>query len=208
MHDRDALALEAARGERLTRDAYRRDFAQHDRNVVGRSSWKFERRQHFLELSNPSWEAFRRGAWDESLALLEGRREGLLKSVQEDLERGNPFYRVRVVQEPVTPYLQWELHSLRVQAQCGRPVRVVQAEAVSPLETAVILPEVVVLGGQTLYEVLYTAEGTLDGGVRFTDARLAQHWEGFIQELYQEGEDVIDYVDRSVAHLPPPRTKE
>jgi len=208
MHDRDALLLDAARGERLTRDAYRRDFAQRDRDVVGRSSWKFERRQHFLELSNPSWEAFRRGAWEESLALLEGRREGLLKSVQEDLERGNPFYRVRVVQEPVTPYLQWELHSLRVQAQCGRPVRVVQAEAVSPLETAVILPEVVVLGGQTLYEVLYTAEGTLDGGVRFTDTRLAQHWEGFIQELYQEGEDVIDYVDRYVAHLPPPRTKE
>lgn len=208
MHDRDALTMDAARGERLTRDAYRRDFAQRDRDVVGRSSWKFERRQHFLELSNPSWEAFRQGAWDESLALLEGRREGLLKSVQEDLERGNPFYRVRVVQEPVTPYLQWELHSLQVQAQCGRPVRVVQAEAVSPLETPGILPEVVVLGGQTLYEVLYTAEGTLDGGVRFTDTRLAQHWEGFIQELYHEGEDVIDYVDRYVAHLPPPRTKE
>ena len=208
MPDRNPLPLNPAQGERLTRDAYRRDFAQHDRDVVGRSSWKFERLQHFLELNNPSWEAFRRGAWDESLALLEARREGLLKSVQEDLERGNPFYRVRVVQEPVTPYLQWELHSLRVQAQCGRPVRVVQAEAVSPLETAVILPEVVVLGGQTLYEVLYTAEGTLDGGVRFTDTRLAQHWEGFIQELYQEGEDVIDYVDRYVAHLPPPRTKE
>lgn len=208
MHDRDALTLDAARGERLTRDAYRRDFAQRDRDVVGRSSWKFERLQHFLELNNPSWEAFRRGAWDESLALLEGRREGLLKSVQEDLERGNPFYRVRVVQEPVTPYLQWELHSLRVQAQCGRPVRVVRAEAVSPLETAVILPEVVVLGGQTLYEVLYTAEGTLDGGVRFTDTGLAQRWEHFIQGLYQAGEDVADYVDRYVTHLPPPRTKE
>ena len=208
MPDRDSLDLDAARGERLTRTAYRSDFAQRDRDVVGRSSWKFERLQHFLELDNPSWEAFRQGAWDKSLALLEGRRERLLRSVQEDQERGNPFYRVRVVQEPVTPYLQWELHSLRVQAQCGRPVRVVQAEAVSPLETAVILPEVVVLGGQTLYEVLYTAEGTLDGGVRFTDTRLAQRWEGFIQELYQEGEDVIDYVDRYVAHLPPPRTKE
>jgi hypothetical protein len=208
MPDRDALAMDAARGERLTRDAYRRDFAQHDRNVVGRSSWKFERRQHFLELNNPSWEAFRQGAWDKSLALLEGRREGLQKSVQEDLERNNPFYRVRVVQEPVTPYLHWELYSLRVQAQCGRPVRVVQAGAVGPLETAGILPEVVVLGGQTLYEVLYTAEGTLDGGVRFTDTQLAQRWESFIRDLYQQGEDVVSYVDRYLAHLPRPRTKE
>ncbi|MFE3829254.1 hypothetical protein [Streptomyces sp. NPDC059092] len=73
------------------------------------------------------------------------------------------------------------------------------------LEASAPLPEIVVLGNQVLYEVVHTEAGVLDGGIRFADSGLIGRWEGFIKELYEDGEDIISYVDRHVAHLPPPR---
>jgi hypothetical protein len=62
-----------------------------------------------------------------------------------------------------------------------------------------------VVGGQTLYEVVYTDEGVPNGAVRYADPRLVESWERFIRDLYGGGEDVVSYVDRYVARLPPPR---
>ncbi|MFC8825857.1 DUF6879 family protein [Streptomyces sp. NPDC057137] len=204
MLDRTALTLDRARGDRLATDAYRQDFRQRDGNVIGRDSWKFERLQHFEEQSSPSWEAFRRGDWQTALQLLKSRRDRWEKIAREDRERGSVFHRVRVVDEPLTPYLQWELHALRVQGESGTPVRVVGAEKVRPLEIAGLLPEVVTLGGQVLYEVLYTESGLLDGAVRFEDSGPIGNWEAFVHGLYEDGEDIVSYVDRHVAQLPAP----
>ncbi|WP_329569879.1 DUF6879 family protein [Kitasatospora sp. NBC_01266] len=184
--------------------AYRADFAARDALITDRPSWKLERRQHFLEPGNDSWVAFRRGDWAESLQLMESRRPALSGTAQERERRSNPFLRVRVVEEPLTPYLQWELSYLRVQAQCGRPVRVVHADKLGALEESRPLPEIVVLGSQLLYEVRYSTDGTLEGGVRYLDRELAQEWGNFISELYGDGEDVVAYVDRHVSQLPPP----
>lgn len=206
MGDRDLLALDRSQGDRLELEEYRRDFRHRDEAVTGRDSWKFERRQHFQELSSPSWEAFRRGEWQESLRLTAERRSHWQRIAQEDRERETVFHRVRVVEEPLTPYMQWELHSLRVQSESGMPVRVVDAEGLRSFEPVAPLPEVVVLGGHVLYEVLYTDEGLLHGGVRYTDAGLIARWEGFIRQLYEDGEEIASYVDRYVSHLPAPMT--
>lgn len=208
MADPYSLALDASEGRRLSYEDYRLDFAQRDSEVIDRKSWKFERRQSFREPDDPSWGSFLRGEWGESLQLLEEEREGLLAAVREEEERGNPFCRVRVVEEPLTPYLQWELHSLRVQAECGRPVRVVSARSVDSQERHTPLPEVVVLGGQVIYEVLYTEQGVLDGAIRFDAPGLVERWESFIADLYEGGEDVISYTDRHVSNLPPPQATE
>ncbi|MFE3603105.1 DUF6879 family protein [Streptomyces sp. NPDC059142] len=206
MRDRGALGFEEQQGHRLPRDDYRRDFRQSDEKITGRDSWKFERRQHFEEPGSPSWEAFRSGEWSEALRLMaEGGTTYWSEVAQEDRARGSVFHRVRVVEEPLTPYLQWELNSLRVQAECGLPIRVVGGGALKALEAAAPLPEIVVLGGRVLYEVVYTEAGVLDGGIRFADPGLIGRWEGFIKELYEDGEDIIAYVDRHVAQLPPPR---
>jgi hypothetical protein len=157
-----------------------------------------------MEQNHPSRDALRRGDWHEALELLERRREQLLKMAGEDQRRGSVFHRVRVVENPLTPYVQWELHSLRIQNECGMPVRVVTAERVAALENDGLLPEVVVLGGNTLYRVLYTDKGVSDGAVRFTDSALIERWESFVRTLYAHGEDVSTYVDRCVTHLPPP----
>ncbi|MGP3966630.1 DUF6879 family protein [Streptomyces sp. 6N223] len=207
MHDLglDELCLDRSRGERLNQEDYDRDFWERESAIRDRGSWKFERLQHFEEQNDPSRDALGRGEWEESLRLLEAERDDLLAMVRAEEARGAPFHRVRVVEEPPTPYLQWELHALRVQAECGMGVRVVDAGKVRPLEADGLLPEVVVLGGQTLYEVVYTDTGVLDGAVRFTEPRLVESWERFIRDLYEGGEDVISYVDRYVAQLPPPR---
>jgi hypothetical protein len=204
MSERHPLELTRSLGDRLGLDAYRRDFAIRDVAVRGRTSWKFERRQHFREQGDPSWEAFQRGEWDTALRLLEDKAPALSQAVREEEERDNPFLRVRVVEEPLMPYLQWELHALRVQAECGRGIRVVTPERFEPFERGGPLPEVVVLGDDTLYEVLYTSEGDLCGGIRYQDAGLTHAWADFIGELYEAGEDVASYVDRYVARLPAP----
>lgn len=197
-------ALAPTQGVRLAHAAYHQDFRQRDAEIRGRHSWKLERRQHFEELNDPSREALRRGDWDESLRLLEAERPDLLKSGEKDRRHGTVFHRVRVVEEPLTPYIQWELHALRIQAECGRNVRVVAADRVRPLETSGLLPELVVLGGTTMYNVIYTEEGVPDGAVRFTDPDIVRPWESLIQDLHTGGEDITSYVDRVVAPLPPP----
>lgn len=205
MADVSGLALDPAQGVRLELAAYRQDFRSRREAVPpGRPGWKFERRQDFQEQSSPSFEAFRRGDWQEALRLTAERRSHWQSIAREDRERGAAFHRVRVVEEPLTAYMQWELHALRVQGESGMPVRVIRAERVALLERGRPLPEVVTLGGQVLYEVLYTEEGLLHGGVRHTDAGLIGRWEEFIAQLYEEGEEIASYVDRYVSHLPAP----
>jgi len=194
-------------GEKLVREAYRRDFRQRDARIRNHDSWKFERRQHFEEQGNLSRDAFRRGDWDEALRLLDEKRDSLLALTKEDERRNSFFHRVRVVETPLTPYMRWELHSLRIRAECGERIRVIDVEKVAASERPDPLPEVVILGGQTLYYVLYTATGVPDGAVRYTDPGFISNWENYIKNLYEDGEDVVSYFDRELAHLHVPRTK-
>jgi hypothetical protein len=130
----------------------------------------------------------------------------LLALGREGEKRRSFFHRVRVVEKPLTAYLQWELHSLRMRAECGERVRVVRAEDLTSAEESGPLPEVVILGGSTLYQVLYAETGIPIGAVRYTDPELVDRWEIYIKDLYEAGEDVRAYVEREVAHLPPPGT--
>lgn len=193
IHD---LRRDPARGEQLDREEFERDYLGSDAEARGWDTWKFERRQSFQELHSPSWEAFRRGERDEAMRLLEERRAQVLGYVAEDAERGNAFRRVRVVEEPLTPYLQWELHSLRLESECGWATRIVGPEAVGRWEEAGPLPELVVHGKGTVYEVRYDEAGLLSGAVRFDDPGLADRWQRFIAELHAGGEEVGHYVAR------------
>ncbi len=198
--------LDPARGTRLDLDAYEEDFWRRYTQIQGRDSWKLERGQHFVEQNSPSREALARGDWEGAIRLLENRRESLRKEGEQDRRQRTVFHRVRVVQRPFTPYIHWELHSLRLNAEYGEAIRIVDATRIAgPEESFGPLPELVVVGGRTLYQVIYTAEGVLDGGVRFTDPDLVQGWEGVIRAISEDGEDLAPYFERAVAPLPPPR---
>lgn len=200
-----APGLPCTGGERLPSQEYKRDFRELQAQIRDGASWKLERRQHFEEQGDPSRDALTRGDWAAALRVFEEERDAVLAKARRNERRGYTFHRVRVVEHPVTPYVQWELHSLRQQAELGGDkVRIVLSDTVAAAEETRQLPEIVVLGGHTLYQILYTDEGRPLGGVRFTDPRTVRAWEQYIASLYAAGEDIVSYFDREIAHLPPP----
>ncbi|WNI18136.1 DUF6879 family protein [Actinacidiphila sp. ITFR-21] len=191
-------------GERLTREAYKRDFQERRAAVRDGESWKLERLQHFEETNDDSRQALRQGDWPAVLRLFEAERDALVRRARAEAARGAVTHRVRVVEEPLTPYVQWELHWLRLTAECGHSVRVLPAVAVAAAESKAPLPELNLLDGRVLYRVLYTEAGRPDGAVRFTDPGTVGNWARYLRALYGAAETVQVYFDRAVADLPPP----
>ena len=74
-----------------------------------------------------------------------------------------------MVEQPITAYLPWELHLLRVHAECGELIRVIGLERVAALEQDSPLPELITLGRNTVYGISYDASGPADGAVRYQD---------------------------------------
>ncbi|EST25376.1 DUF6879 family protein [Streptomyces roseochromogenus] len=199
---RDLLGVSP--GERLGLDAYRDDFRSRDFAVDGCDSWKLERRQHFREPGDASWDAFVQGDWEEALRLIEAQRAELLDVSRLAARHRCRLLRVRVVEQPLTPYLQWELHLLRVRAECGELIRVIGPEHIEAYEHGGTVPELVTLNDDTVYEILYDAEGVLEGGVRYLGAGTRDRVAARVEELYVLGEDIGTFFDREVAHLKPP----
>ncbi|MPY53345.1 DUF6879 family protein [Streptomyces acidicola] len=197
-------ALPDELGDRLTRQDYKRDFRERRTAIRDGESWKLERLQHFEETNDDSRDALRTGDWPEALRLFEAERDALRRKAREEESRGAVFHRIRVVEEPLTPYVQWELHWLRLSAECGHSVRVLPASAIASAEADGSLPELNLLDGRTLFRVLYTDTGQPDGAIRFTDPRTVRRWTDYLRYVYEAAEDVQAYFDRAVAHLPPP----
>lgn len=193
-----------AGGVRLDQPAYERDFGENLWATEGADCWKLERMQEYSETGFPSWEAFMAGDWPFALRLYEEERPAITAFHDKGRLRRSRFCRIRVVAEPVTPYLQWELHCLRVRAACGEGIRVVAASAVSSFESAGPLPELVSLCGRVLYQTRYDDRAEPDGAVRFADPELVAAYEDFARGLYESGEDVESYFAREIAHRPPP----
>ncbi|WP_435178813.1 DUF6879 family protein [Actinacidiphila sp. bgisy145] len=204
MPDLLAPGLPDELGESLAREDYKRDFRERRAAIRDGESWKLERLQHFEETNDESREALRQGDWPGVLRLFEAERDTLVRRARDDAARGAAFHRIRVVEEPLTPYVQWELNWLRLTAECGHSVRVLPAAAVAAAEADAPLPELNLLDGRVLYQVLYTDAGRPDGAVRFTDPDLVRNWAEYLAELYGAAEDVQAYFDRAVADLPPP----
>ena len=166
--------------------------------------WKLERLQTFREPGMPSWEAFAAGDWDRALELNERERDTVRAKVAEDESLGVESRRLRVVEHPVTPYLQWEMQYFRLLAEAGEDLRVIDASSVRHLEADRLLPEVVILGDRALFEVLYDAEGTAYGARRVDDPRVIAEAGREVADLYAAAEPLLDYFVREIAPLPAP----
>ncbi|MEU5977471.1 DUF6879 family protein [Streptomyces sp. NPDC047315] len=195
--------LDASPGEKLGLDAYRADFRRRDFAVDGYDSWKLERRQHFREPGDASWDAFVRRQWKEALELIEAKRPELVDLSRLATHHRCRLLRVRVVEQPLTPYLQWELHLLRLRAECGELIRVIGPEHIGAYEHEGPAPEVITLNDDTVYEILYDSEGELEGGVRHLDTGLRDRVAGRVEALYELGEDIDAFFERDVASLAP-----
>ncbi|MEV7185576.1 DUF6879 family protein [Kitasatospora sp. NPDC093102] len=183
-------------GERLPQTEYQADFRQRDFAVDGYDSWKLERRQEFQEPKDASWRAHVGGDRTKALELIESRRDDLLRLSQLAADHACRLLRVRVVEFPLTPYLEWELQLLRVRAECGELIRVVGPELIAPYELDGPLPELITLGPDTVYDITYDAAGLADGAIRYVDQATRERVTEFIARLYDRGEDIVDFMAR------------
>jgi Family of unknown function (DUF6879) len=165
---------------------------------------KLERLQSFRQPGHPSWDAFNAGLWNVALHMLQQNRATVAAEFAEDKRRGIVSYRVRVVDLPVTPYLHWELHSLKLRAEYGEIIRIVTPEALARFERCQITPELIFMGDLAMYEIRYDDSGVLCGARKFTDPVLIAGCIDDVHALFGYGEDLDTFFAREIAPLPPP----
>ncbi|KPI06233.1 hypothetical protein OK074_4211 [Actinobacteria bacterium OK074] len=190
--------------ERLDRPTYHADLGQVYTSGIGFLN-KLERGQHFKELGFPSWDAFAVGDWERALSLADERREDYAREIRRASELGVTHRRLRVVEFPVTPYVQWEFFVLRVRVELGDDIKVLDARDISNIERSRPVPEVVVLGDAAMYEVVYDEDGNAAGANRYTDRSLIRETNVGFDALYERGEGFHDFFDREIVTLAPPR---
>jgi hypothetical protein len=198
--------LESVRGFSgltLSPERYLDDFWPHFRQIDD-VLWKLERIQDFREPEEQSWAAMMAGDWAGALDLIEHKRD----QSRQLAKRSGGFTnrRLRIVEHPVTPYLQWEMHILRIRVETGeQDIKVLDARVIEHLEQERPLPELLVLGRTVMYEVLYDDMATLRGARRIDDPGVIRACRKELARLFEKGEDLLDYFDREIASMPPPK---
>jgi hypothetical protein len=186
----------------LDPEDYLQDFKRHFPQIQD-ALWKLERMQDFREPEEPSWVAMMDGDWGRALALVEEKRRTSLRQAKSSANFANR--RLRIVERPITPYLQWEMHILKIRVETGeQDIKVLDARALQPLEVERPVPELVMLGTSALYEVLYDETGALSGARRIGNPTVLTACRNELTELFNKGEDLLVYFDREIAPLPPP----
>ncbi|MCW2904826.1 MAG: hypothetical protein JWO67_7091 [Streptosporangiaceae bacterium] len=189
-------------GRELGLDAYLSDFESYFWQVD--ETWKLERQQTFREPDVPSWAALAEGDCAKALRLAEEMRPSI-RAHQERLdERGITQHRIRIVEMPPSPYLWWELHILRIRAELGERITVLDAAGLRSLEETRELPEVLVLGDQAAYVIQYDRTGVLNGARKLTDPQIVRACREEIAALHRKGEDLLSYFSHEIAPLGPP----
>ncbi|SEP84998.1 DUF6879 family protein [Streptomyces radiopugnans] len=192
----------AGESVRLDRKRYHEDFYRVFESGI-RELRKLERGQHFRERGFPSWEAFDSGEWEKALSLVEEKREAYTRQLREAEHLGVRQRRLRVVEFPVTPYVQWEFFVLRLKVELGDEIRAIDAHAIAEIERERPVPEVVILGDRAMYEVVYE-NGDAAGARRYADPALIAETAAGFDTLYERGEDFAEFFEREIAPLPPP----
>lgn len=190
-------------GELLKRPDYLADFGrvyESDISVLA----KIERGQTFREQGSPSWDAFASGDWAGALRLIESERDSVAAYFRDAARRDLAFRRLRVVEFPVSPYLQWEMNSFRIRSELGEQIRVLDAREITDLERETQVPEIVILGSSVMYAVIYDDDLKGAGALRFTDPDEIKTTTSEFESLYAKGEEFSEFFEREIAPLGPP----
>ncbi|WP_433531674.1 DUF6879 family protein [Micromonospora sp. CA-263727] len=195
--------LRSTAGERLGLAAYDADFAEAVDSVDG-PILRTERIQTLREPGNPAWEAFTDGRWDDALRIAaEPDPESARFFAQLD-KAGSALRRLRIVERPLTPYVIWELHALRHRAEAGERIRVLGADRLVGFEQRHgRIPELMVLGSQVLYEVMYDPSGTPVGARKLIEPGVVRACRVQIESLLEEAEPLDSYFRHEVAGRKP-----
>ncbi|GAA4506941.1 MULTISPECIES: DUF6879 family protein [Nonomuraea] len=143
---------------RLSPDGFRREFRNASRSVTGRV-YKLERRQTFQEPGNPSWEAFAAGDMRRALELIEEDRatQRDFKKIFDD--RDAHFYRLRVIEDPLSSYLKWELAHFRLNAEEGEKIFIVNQAMIADLDLRYRLDDYTIFDRSLAFFLNYSDDG-------------------------------------------------
>ncbi|GAA1022175.1 hypothetical protein Aple_074780 [Acrocarpospora pleiomorpha] len=192
-------------GTTLDRPTYHA-MRRREREQLSGPIWKLERAQFFREpADDPSWQSFLSGDWEGVLTAFENDRSAARTEIAGYTRQGSELRRLRVVEKPVSPYLQWEMAWFRILAEEGTPIRVLHAERIREHEHLHPLPEVV-LDEHALYHVAYDRDGKAIGARRIADPEVMREASNEIARLWSQGEPFLEYFQREIAALPPPTT--
>jgi hypothetical protein len=190
-------------GEELGLDDYLQDFE--DRFWRVSETWKLERQQTFEEPDVPSWVAWAKGDPETALAQAEEMRTGIAGHQRRLDEASITQYRARIVELPLSDYLRWELHILRIRAGLGERIRVLPPEALATMEAARHVPEILVLGDLATYQVKYDSNGVLSGAKLLDDPHVALACREEIASLWRKREELINFLNRTGTPLIAPK---
>jgi hypothetical protein len=86
--------------------------------------------------------------------------------------------------------MRWELNLLRLRDELGGHTRIIDAAAVRRFEAALVLPELITLGDDVVYRLLYDENGLQEGADRYSGRDVVVECRKFIQALYADGEPI------------------
>lgn len=180
--------------DRASYHALRREETQH----LTRPVWKLERSQYFHEPDDDaSWQAFLAGDWARVVEVFESERSQARAEVEKYARQGSELRRLRIVEQPASRYLLWEMQWFKILAEEGTPIRILSADRVRGLEGDAPLPEVVV-DEHALYHVSYDEEWKARGARRIDDAEVVRQATEEIAALWELAEPFTSYFTREI----------
>ncbi|MEU5780393.1 DUF6879 family protein [Micromonospora lupini] len=195
--------LDAVGRQRLSLAEYDADFYETVESTDG-PILKTERMQTFREPGSPSWEAYADGRWEEALRIAAEPNPELVAFFEHLDQLGSGLTRLRIVELPLTPYLIWELHFLRYRAAAGERIRVLDARSVRDWEAAAgTVPELMVVGRQAVYEVLYDPSGWPIGAEKSVESMVVDACRTEVLTLLEGAEPFESFFRREASGARP-----
>lgn len=160
---------------------------------------KLETWQSYQELAaNVSQEAFRQGNLDRVRRLLRAEAEGDRPLYQDVKQRGLDYARIRLIKEPLTDYLRYELMSYQIRAEMGEPIVVVRTDPATPLPNADLF-DLLLFDRETalVHDYGTAGVGAQTGGWLVRDREIIEELERRVLALREQAVPLHRYVAES-----------
>jgi len=187
--------------ERLLPEDFRREFRKASLSVA-RRVYKLERRQTFQEPGNRSWEAFAAGDTERALQLIEESRasQRAFKKIFE--ERSADFYRLRVIEDPFTDYLKWELAHFQLNAEEGEKIYLVNQPMIADIDWTYGLRDYTIFDADLAFFLNYSDDGLFLHADLVRDANILTALVEISEEILARS---IPFAEYPIDFIPPQR---
>lgn len=162
------------------------------------SLWKVERRQEYQEPGVSSLEAYIRGDKAEAVKLLrDAYYEDKWTSYALHRARENiPMVRIRVVERPLTPYLEWEFLTYQISSQYGERILIADVTdqpGSSPLRGG---RDFVMFDRKIVLAHNYEPAGLLDGAWVIDEERQCAQYGRYFTTMLQHSIPLASFIAR------------